>query len=149
MFGSCSAPFAAGAAALYLKLHPGTSPAEISTNMVRSASTGQLMSVGLGSGSPNKVLNVNFDRVNSMAVDSPADGSAGRRQHTQEFVPGYNAAADAAIDRVQVRAPRPQSIARSKRAGHRAGGAIDTRHIAYAHGGKRRLRSGWILVLGS
>jgi hypothetical protein len=111
MLGSCSAPFAAGAAALYLKLHPDTSPAEISTNMVRSASTGQLMSVGLGSGSPNKVLNVNFDRVTSMAVDSPADGGAGRRQHTQEFVPGYNAAADAAIDRVQVRAPIHQSVA--------------------------------------
>jgi hypothetical protein len=62
--------------------------------------------VGLGSGSPNKILNVNFDRVNVMA-DHTQHYTTNSGSHTEELVPGYNAIQGAAIDRVQVCLPPP------------------------------------------
>jgi hypothetical protein len=47
---SCSAPFAAGACAMYLKMNPGSTPLDISANLVRSASSGELMAVRLLTG---------------------------------------------------------------------------------------------------
>jgi hypothetical protein len=66
--------------------------------------------VGLGSGSPNKILNVNFDRVNVMA-DHTQHYTTNSGSHTEELVPGYNAIQGAAIDRVQVCLPPPPTTA--------------------------------------
>lgn len=51
---SFSAPFVAGAAALYLQHHPGASPAEVESALVTTATTGVLTS--LPPGSPNRLL---------------------------------------------------------------------------------------------
>ncbi len=59
---SMASPHVAGAAALYLQLHPSASPAEVSQAIIAGATGNALML--LGAGSPNRLLRVN----------GPADG---------------------------------------------------------------------------
>ena len=54
---SMATPHVAGAAALYLQLHPGASPAEVAANIVGNATSGALS--GLAGSSTNKLLRVN------------------------------------------------------------------------------------------
>ncbi|MGK5534029.1 S8 family peptidase [Streptomyces sp. URMC 129] len=51
---SMAAPHAAGAAAVYLAGHPGSTPSQVASALVNGATSGVLSS--LGSGSPNKLL---------------------------------------------------------------------------------------------
>jgi subtilisin family serine protease len=55
---SMATPHVAGAAALYLQANPGASPAEVSSAVVASATTGKL--TALGTGSANRLLRVNL-----------------------------------------------------------------------------------------
>jgi subtilisin family serine protease len=54
---SMATPHVAGAAALYLQLHPGASPAEVTANIIGNATSGALS--GLLGSSANKLLRVN------------------------------------------------------------------------------------------
>lgn len=51
---SFAAPHVAGAAAVYLTNHPGSSPAAVGTALVNGATSNVL--TGIGTGSPNKLL---------------------------------------------------------------------------------------------
>jgi subtilisin family serine protease len=53
---SMAAPHVAGAAALHLAGHPGATPAQVSEALVNRAVSGRV--TGLGSGSPNSLLQV-------------------------------------------------------------------------------------------
>ena len=55
---SMASPHVAGAVALYLEDNPSASPATVSSAVVAQATTGRL--TGIGTGSPNRLLNTNF-----------------------------------------------------------------------------------------
>jgi subtilisin family serine protease len=55
---SMASPHVAGAAALYLQNHPSDTPAQVLAAMLAAATSGKLTSIGTGS--PNKLLNIAF-----------------------------------------------------------------------------------------
>lgn len=59
---SMASPHVAGAAAIYLADNPGSTPAQISAGLVAAATTGVVGNPG--SGSPNRLLNVNTGTTN-------------------------------------------------------------------------------------
>ena len=71
---SASAPFVAGAAALYLERHPAASPAEVRAALVDHAVAGQLLRVPPGTA--NRLLSVSF-------LTAAADGLLAPRPLTQ------------------------------------------------------------------
>lgn len=70
---SMATPHVTGAAALYLADHTTATPAQVSSALVSSASTGVLS--GLGSGSPNRLLNVGTGGGGTPTDPPPGDGS--------------------------------------------------------------------------
>jgi subtilisin family serine protease len=71
-----AAAFVAGAAALYLELHPGASPTEVQTALVALATTDQLDLSRLSHGSPNRLLFVGTSVTVSPRVSTvPIDGA--------------------------------------------------------------------------
>lgn len=64
---SMASPHVAGVAALYLADHPAATPAEVSTNIIDTATSNHLS--GIGSGSPNKLV------YSLLTIDSSSGGA--------------------------------------------------------------------------
>jgi subtilisin family serine protease len=71
---SMATPHVAGAAALYLQLNPGASPAQVAAAITGNATSGALSL--LGSGSPNRLLRVNGSGGSVTPVPAPAPAPA-------------------------------------------------------------------------
>ncbi|WP_238432050.1 S8 family serine peptidase [Streptomyces cavernae] len=66
---SLSSPIVAGAAALYLQVHPTATPAQVEAALVGCATTGKITDAGTGT--PNKLVDVSCSRTVSMTNPGP------------------------------------------------------------------------------
>ncbi|RZQ60133.1 S8 family serine peptidase [Amycolatopsis suaedae] len=93
---SMAAPHVGGAAAMYLAANPGATPQQVRDALVSNATDGVIRNVG--SGSPNKLLNVSFIggggpgqcgvKSNNTPVAIPDAGDAVTTSVTQDSCPG-------------------------------------------------------------